>query len=310
MASPRIPASSSSLAREVQLSGTRAITWLREMGWDFQPSAPAQIFADLLRRDPFSIGRIWHTAGTATLIGAEHWQDNVLIAVFVVDGEQVASSGGQVTVLRAGDWLVQRLNQPLSISSTGPAARLIIVTEWIDHWLQPDSLIAGTPEQSYAHVFIQAANAALNTAPRPDEQPFRHLERALEELLASLLLAHEATTDEHPPQDRSGVDLRLRALELMRRHASEQAFDVEALRRLLDVGATTLYRAFVAADLTPARALRRIRVANARKLLTRSQTHTVAERTAIAHAVGFGSLRSMQRAMITELGDPGANSSA
>ncbi|PPF84890.1 hypothetical protein C5E07_05150 [Pseudoclavibacter sp. RFBJ3] len=60
--------------RNIALEGEAADAWIEALGWSATaPSGRLRLFADLIRVDPFAIGRIRHSPATFTFAGQRHW---------------------------------------------------------------------------------------------------------------------------------------------------------------------------------------------------------------------------------------------
>lgn len=281
-------------AREVALSGTAAIEWLDDAGWACEPDGQLQIFADMVRSDPFAIGRIWHTAGSFALHSAEHWPDDVFIAVFAIDGIETIHTNEDEIPLAPGEMFLQRINQPMRISSTAPAARLVVVSDWGSIGLTaPVRGTVTTHDRDYAKVFENAVNALLNLSKPPTTASFTHVKLGLESLFASLIATHVGAGEL-----RDDPDLLDRARKMISERSVDPAFDVKMLLAELGVSRTTLYRVFDRECSTPAVELRARRTAAARATLQRHDASSVDALAAVAQSAGFGSVKSMQRALI------------
>lgn len=291
-----------SRAVEVALSGEKAASWLLDMGWRASSSRSLQIFADVVRWDPFAVGRIWHTPVELALVGAESWSDDVFIAVFAIDGAQTITSASGEFELAPGEMYVQRLNEMLCIRSSVPAARMVVVSDWASIGLPvPDTSTVAAHDRDYAKVFENAANAVLNLAREPHSAAFTHIRLGLESLLASLLTCDTDTAqvlDERP--------LLERARRVIEARAYEPGFDIRTLTADLETSRTVLYRAFTSEQSSPAVELRARRTALARMLIARRAPTTQAALGSIAAAAGFGSVKSMQRALVGSVGSVGS----
>ncbi|NQX28958.1 helix-turn-helix transcriptional regulator [Microbacteriaceae bacterium VKM Ac-2854] len=285
-------------AREVALSGTAAIQWLKDVGWACEPAGPdgaLQIFADLVRWDPFAVGRIWHTAASFHLEGVEHWPDDVFIAVFAIDGTETVSTPDGEMQLAPGEMFLQQLNRPFRISSPASAARLVIVSDWASIGLAPPKRpTVTTHDRDYAKVFENAVNALLNISKPPTPASFTHVKLGLESLFASLIATHTGAGDIH--DDAALLD---RARAVISERSYDATFDVRTLLDELAVPRTSLYRVFAEEGTTPAKELRAHRTAAARAILHRQAVSTSEALSAVAEAAGFGSVKSMQRAMVS-----------
>lgn len=288
------------VAREVSLAGSAAVTWLRKHGWRADPSSRHfQVFGDLLRADPFAIGRIWHTAGSLQLFNNEDWHPDVFIAILGIEGSQTLETAQGPVELGPGQLYVQPLSRQLTIRSSAPSARLVLVSEWSRMRIPrlPRNKLEGAfdAESGYVAVFVDAANTALSMIPATDSPAFALARRGIEHLFTGALLGDTAAREQRAPE---GL-LMHRALALIAADYADTALSVAVLANRLNTSTSSLSRAFAVAGTTPLSAIRAARVTAARALLQQQDDPRTPQLQLIAAATGFGSVRALQRALVS-----------
>lgn len=285
--------------RDVALSGSRAVAWLSDLGWVWTPSEDRSVdhfhvFADVIRVNEFAVGRIWHTAAALTLNEKSLASDNVFFALLAADGKRIITRDQAEREIIAGEMLVQRLNDPLILTSEVPCAHLFMISDWKRLALSGPVPSSPAADRDYTVAFSSAVNGVLNAASKLSSATFSHLRTGLEGLFASTIAASVAA---HEPDSNRADPLRVRARMLIADHAAEPAFDVRKLAVHLGVSTSALYRAFDESGSAPAHEIREARVVNARALLARLPQPDDADLVSVAEAAGFGSVRTMQRSL-------------
>ncbi|WP_424464088.1 helix-turn-helix domain-containing protein [Pseudoclavibacter helvolus] len=124
------------------------------------------------------------------------------------------------------------------------------------------------------------------------------MQRSLEHLFLSLIQS-ERDLSRQPPPATSLVALAQKVIDV---HASNPRFSASRLAGALNVSLSTLYRAYERTGTSPAQEIRSHRLARARRLLSCVREPTPSMLAEVAQLAGFGSLRSMHRARLAELG--------
>ncbi|MGC0370172.1 hypothetical protein [Microbacterium sp. SLBN-111] len=279
-------------ASGVALTGTAAQAWLSAHGWHARPDRPLRLFADVIRADPFALGRIWHTAATMSLAGNEHWGDEHFLAVLGVEGDQMLSTPRGVVPLAPGSFHIQRLNEELVVSAPRACARIVIVSDWASIGVPAPPAPPSVIDQDYVKVFVSAVNAALNLPNLPPGDAFTHLKLGIESLFAATVTVADA-----PPPHESIFE---RAESLIRQRSLDPRFDVRRLIQELGTSRASLYRAFEAHGRAPSTDIRARRVAAARAMMQRTTPRSQDDLLRVAFSSGFGSVKSMQRALTSE----------
>lgn len=289
--------------RDVALEGDPAVTWLTSLGWSVgAQNGRLRLFADLIRHDPFAVGRIWHDPATLTFVGQRRWHESAFLAILGVEGKQRLEVGARSIDLGPGQIYVHPLRQTLTITSTEAVARIVLVSDWSNtHGPYPHSPREGLFEAhaAYNNVFLAAVNAALNSVTQAgDGTGFNGFRHAIEHLFISSLIGDQ---DQRPGQPPESTPVLTRAAQLIHAHAGNPAFDVAALARALSLSPASLYRAYEGADMAPAAQLRAARVERARDLLGHEATEIgTSDLKGIAEMAGFGSIRALRRALASD----------
>lgn len=148
-------------------------------------------------------------------------------------------------------------------------------------------------------MFVGALNAALNAVTSVDGSGFERIRQALEHLFLGALIGDAPADDVDLTSPLQTAALLQRAGQLIAAHAGNYKFDVPVLVRSLGVSTSQLYRAYEGSGQTPAALLRRTRADRARALFDQRATRISGrDLRKIAEQAGFGSVRSMERALL------------
>lgn len=201
--------------------------------------------------------------------------------------------------LLLGQLYIQPFNQRLEVDAQEPVARLVFISEWsrLSGGSEP---MTGhfSAEQAYTSLFVTAANSALAAVTPDGSVGIGGVQRSLEHLFLSLLQS-ERDLSRHPPPATSLVALAQKVIDV---HASNPRFSVSRRAGALNVSLSTLYRAYERTGTSPAKENRSHRLARARRLLSCVREPTPSMLAEVAQLPGFGSLRSMHRGRLAELG--------
>ncbi|WP_424711485.1 hypothetical protein [Microbacterium sp. SLBN-111] len=275
--------------------------WLSAQGWRATGLIESlRIFADLIRADPFALGRIWHTSCRAKLVGNESWGARNFLMVIGIDGTQILHTTTGTHVIRPGDVYLQNLNEPMVVEASQPVGRMVIVSEWDrlrTHRGPPIPIgQAWAADPDYLRVILSTMTATLNTPVHPRTPGFGSVQRSLEALIEALVLQREPAR--LSSLSTSQADLVARALQVIETCSADPAFTVDTLADILGVSRSYLHLSFAPTGVTPSRRLRYSRVFRAQTLLAERNATGERELERIARMAGFRTVRTMQRALL------------
>lgn len=289
--------------RNVALDGDAAIDWLSDQGWTTSGAdGPFRIFADLVQSGPFAVGRIWHSAADLRLDADGGSEGRQFVALLGIEGTQTLHTDTGLHSLTAGTVYVQDLDEPLTISASTAAARIVFTGSWDRLYTHRSTLpprwSAWNPDPDYFRVIVSLTNAILGVEIETQGPGFWGVQRSFEALISGLLLQRELTSLLNASSRE--VELLQRAIAEIDRSSSDPSFTVEHLAERLGVSRAYLHQAFSTTGVTAARRLRHARAVAARVLLADSSVTSESELKRIADAAGFRSVRTMQRTLLRE----------
>lgn len=285
--------------RDVHLTGPDAVDWLGKRGWHVRSyRGTFRLNADLIWTDTFAIGRIWHTPAEIEIIGSDTEPNVRAIVVVGVSGDhQVVNEAGTHT-LRPGDHVVHGNADLFSLITHEPASRVVLATLKTRLTVQnPDLLRNGTPvsvASTIASIFISAAHASLASPMTEASAAFPAWRRGLENLLAASL--DSTARDRYSFTSYAQSEEIGRAMAVIDSNATDPSFTIRHLATDLVMSKSRLHAVFDGTGTTPGQLLRRTRV-NLANAHLREARPTGAELARVAKLSGFGSVRSLQRAL-------------
>ncbi|WP_382304420.1 hypothetical protein [Herbiconiux sp. UC225_62] len=261
-------------------------------GWSFE-NQPELYEFDEVGDATFGFARLW-SGGMRTALAS---REGLVHVVALVEGSAEISVEGHRVPVEAGQVFLVRGHSALEAHSPTPFARygwffrqsFLEGREFRDAMGEPRSVSRGA-----LLALTSVTNASFAGGGAAAANPSRHTRIAMEHLVAAAVadLSRPPRVD---PVHRDG--LFLAAQITIRESFRDPGFSVEALRKTLAVSVSSLYRAYESMGSTPRREIERLRVVEARRLLTSVDPREAVATAEIASDSGFTSVVRMRRAL-------------
>ena len=282
--------------RKIELFGSLAAEWMVGVGWEVISNVSEfRVYADVVQRGGFTMGRIWHTPAALKFHSRDPRDALALVGVL---GEQVVSVGQTSQVLRAGHGGVFAGGQVITVASGAPVARIFMTTvldRLLAQGLRPDQLnVVQLDSSSIYQAYVGAVNASLNAPTLAHGGTYSMWRRGVEALFAAAVSA--GRSDQAAGSQSRKHETLQRALEFIDSTSTNPELTVPRLAEMLNVSESHLHASFVETGRTAGQSITLARARTARALRDGPGATALTSRK-IAELAGFGSVRSMSRAL-------------
>ncbi|QHC54552.1 helix-turn-helix domain-containing protein [Rathayibacter tanaceti] len=259
-----------------------------------------RVFGDYVASSEVTFARIWHTAREVEREGRHR---GVSLSLLVEGRLRVGAPGDEIEVQQGGGFL-QWSSGAVPVRSEGRSGTVEVAVGrefFSQFFIGEDRGVTPVPAGlESTKMLLNTAIGALATTVVPGSLLWagtrEHIEGALRTVLTEL----------GPPAFRgttaTAVRLLRRAYTAIEARCADPAFDARSLAADLSVSVSGLYAAFAETGVTPSRAIRSIRVAQARRMLARRTAETAVDYSEIAPLAGFGSASALVAALRADRG--------
>lgn len=288
-------------SRNVTLRSEAAALFLQQRGWSLAwPDAriAGDTMPDASNREPqIAISRYWHTPLRAQLPAvsdAASSSEPVLGVSLFVMGAATIRVGESSVACATGEGVVLNPSHRIEYSTSVATASITLslrsrlLSEALGPLEAPRRFSSDSPA---GQSLISVVNSIFEYPHAQGEPEFQAVKRALVYLTIA--------TTRRSLQEEGRCSLVERARMLMASEVEDPDFTVARLAQMAGVSSTILNGAFQAVGSTPSREIRATRVRRARMLLDEDRSLT---QEVVARRAGFGSVRSLQRALAGDVG--------